>query len=302
MRENLKIYFSAVCSLLVFLMVITGCATGGRVYRESISPVNIIPADAFLYIRSGQTFFNNPALNAEIERLTQDYGIPDYFREKTETVSLVFIDEGLEYITAEGSYPDSFIKKRLDQSSDWIKSEYRKAGYYYSADSGIILIPYKNNCLIASRRTSSGTADTAALRAEKIIAILKSDRNSAYIPSGNSALYLRAEKKGNSLSAFLPAGINADSIELIDLDFIIDPLIAGKSDINGTFTITDEKKALIFSSMFRLFLTNYYRKEGIADLKTMLEKNSINNDGRKVLISITDFPLEKLGSLIHYGK
>ena len=53
--------------------------------------------------------------------------------------------------------------------------------------------------------------------------------------------------------------------------------------------------------MFRLFLTNYYRKEGIADLKTMMEKNSINNDGRKVLISITDFPLEKLGSLIHYG-
>ncbi len=282
-------------------MIITGCATGSRIYRERISPGNIIPEDAFLYIRSEQSFFNNPALNTEIERLTQDYGIPDFFREKTGTISVAFLGDGWEYITAEGNYPDSFIKKRLDQSSDWKRSEYRKVKYFYAPDSGIILIPYKNNCLIASRISPAGTAGTAAFRAEKIIDILKSDRNSVYTPSGNSALHLRAEKRGNSLSAFSPAGFNTENIELIDLDFIIDPLIAGKSDIKGTFTIADEKKALVFSSMFRLFLTNYYRKEGIADLKTMMEKNSINNDGRKVLISITDFPLEKLGSLIHYG-
>ena len=126
LSEKLKIYFLTVCSLLVFLILITGCATGSRLYREKINPGNIIPEDAFLYIRAEQSFFNNPSLYAETERMTKEYGIPDFFRDNTEIISVVFLDEGWEFITAEGSYPDSFIKKRLDQSSEWKGFEYKK--------------------------------------------------------------------------------------------------------------------------------------------------------------------------------
>lgn len=294
LSEKLKIKFSTICFLFVFLVVIAGCATGSRTYREKTLPGNIIPEDAFLYIRADKSFFNNPSLKAETEKMTQEYGIPDFFKDKTETISVVALEEGWEYIIAEGSYPDSFIKSRLQQSSGWKGFKYKKVKYFYGNGPGIILVSYKNNCLI----TANSDSKNAEYRAEKIIDILKSDRNEVYIADSSPALHMSARKKGNSLGIFLPGSFSVENVELMEFDLFPDPENRNKTDITGSVTLANEKMAVVFSSVIRLFLTDYYRKEGIADLKTMLEKNSITYEGRKVFISITDIPMENLGTLM----
>ena len=144
----------------------------------------------------------------------------------------------------------------------------KKIKYYYGVETGIILISLKNNCLITAM---SAPAD-AANRAEKIIDIMKSDSYTVYLPENNTALHINAKKKGNSLSRFLPIKFSAENIEQIEMNLFPDPENENLTDIKGFVIIANEKMAVVFSSVIRLFLTDYYRKEGIADLKTMLEK------------------------------
>ncbi len=260
-----------------------------------LSPGDIIPEDFSVYIQTEKSVTDIPVVKEKFDNVSSEMGIPKFFKERTNNITAVFFKDNWGYIVAEGKYPDSLIKKNLDEREEWQEGSYKRVKYYFSDNAKTIIIPLKNNTIIVSHAPDNHAAN---LRAKKIIDIIILNETVIYPKIDNSIFHITSNNANTIFASFVTGSVNFDNIKEINFDIILDSADKTKGGINISFIAEDEKKAILFNSVIRLFISDYVVKKKIVDLKTLKENNSIYHSGYSIYVNIPDIPIEKLNTFI----
>ncbi|MCL2480958.1 MAG: hypothetical protein FWF38_04550, partial [Spirochaetaceae bacterium] len=284
--------------ILPLTIILSGCVTGKQL-PDKLSPLDIIPGDFSVYLKIKKIAATIPVINEKIEEFSSQRGVPKFLKERTDNISALFLDDNWGYIVTQGSYPDSFIRDRLEESEEWKEGAYRKLRYYFSDNTKTIIILFKNTIIVSDFKKGKGQeSDSADFRAKRIIDIIISNESVTYPVVDNSVFHITSKTPDNVFTQFVNENVNLDTIKEVNFDVILDPKNKKAGGINISFLVEDEKKALLFNSVIRLFISDYVVKKKITDVKTLRENNSIYHDEVFVYVNIPDIPLEKLNTFI----
>ena len=282
--------------IIVLIIISTGCVTGKR-SANKINPLDIIPKDFSVYVKTKNDAQNIPVIKEKIEKLTLEMGVPKFLKDRTNDITFVLLNDDWSYIAAQGSYPDTFIKERLTQDDEWTENSYQRIKYFFSDSKKIILV-LLNNIIIASDFSQETEPNSATGRAKKIIDIIMSNDTVSDSSVSDSVLRIISNSPSGVFTQFVNENISLNSIKEVNIDVILDPKKKKSGGINISFLAEDEKKAILFTSVIRLFISDYVVKKKITDVKTLKENDSILHNGDFIYVTINDIPLEKLNTFI----
>ena|GEM_PF-2254947 len=286
--------------ILTLTIILSGCVTGKSFSKNSsANPLNIIPSDFSVYLKINESAEGIPVIGRKLGKFSAEMGIPKSLKERTDDIAAVFIKDNWGYIVAQGSYPESLIKEKLEESEEWETGSYSKIKYYFSDSTKIIIIMLKNTIVVSDyRKGKEQRSDSADLRAKRIIDIIKSNETVTYPLVADSVFHITSKNPDIVFTQFVTENVNLDTIKEVNFDIILHPKKKKSGGINISFLVEDEKKALLFNSVIRLFISDYVVKKKITDVKTLRENNSIYQDGIFVHVNISDISLEKLNIFI----
>ncbi|MCL2793313.1 MAG: hypothetical protein FWD87_09505 [Spirochaetaceae bacterium] len=275
----------------------SGCATGRSTFRHRLGPLDIIPEDFFLYFKINRSATNIPVINERLEEFSAEMGIPQSFMERTNNITAVFFDDDWGYIVAQGRYPDSFIRRSLRRTDGWEENSYQRIRYFISDNAKTIIISLKNTVIVSDFPMGQGR-DFADQRAKRIIDIILSNETVSYPPVADSVFRITSNSPGSVFTQFVAQNVSLDNIIKVNFDIILEPRNRKTGGIHISFMVEEERHALLFNSVIRLFISDYVVKNRITDVRTLRENNSIFHSGVFVYVNILDMPLEKLNMFI----
>ena len=282
---------------LIFLpsIFLSGCVTGKSINPLGLNPLDIIPEGASLYVNIKESAQNIPVINKKLEEFSVKMGVPKSLKDRTDNIAAVFFDDNWGYIVTQGSYPDFYIKDRLEKEEGWEVGNYQKVKYYFSNNAKTLIILLNNMLIVSDFPAGNGSAN---LRAKRIIDIIMSNDAVTYPLVTNSVFHITSKNAGNIFTQFVAENVSLDTVNEVNFNIILDPKNKKTGGINITYMVEDEKKALLFNSVIRLFISDYVVKKKITDVKSLRDNNSIYYDGVFVYVNILDIPIEKLNMFI----
>ena len=284
--------------IFTLAIILSGCVTG-RLSSYKVNPLDIIPEGFSVYLKTKKSAEAIPVIREKLEELSSQMGVPKNFKERTENIAALFLNDNWGYIVAQGRYPNSLIKDRLGKSDEWQEDSYRRVKYYFSDSTKTIIILLRNIIIVSDYpddfQMEPGSAN---LRAEKIIDMIMSDETLIYPQVANSVFHITSKTPDAVFAQFVTENVNFDTISEVTFDIILDSKNKKSGGVNISFLAEDENKAVLFNSVIRLFISDYVVKNKITDVRTLRENNSIFRSKDSVYVNILDIPLEKLNTFI----
>ena len=261
------------------------------------SPLDIIPEDFFAYFKINKSAVNIPVINERLEEFSSELGVPQSFMQRTNNITAVFLNDNWSYVAAQGKYPDSFIRSRIRKTNGWEEGSYRRVKYFFSNNARTVIVSLKN-IIMVSNLPEGHDNEFARLRAERIIDIIMSSETVEHSPVVNSVFRITSNSADAVFTQFVKQNVSFDTIKKVNFDIILDPKTKKSGGINMVFMVEEERHALLFNSVIRLFISDYMVKNKITDVRTLRENNSIFHSGTFVYVNILDIPLDKLNAFI----
>ena len=291
--ENLK---KNILILLVFsTLLFQGCKTLKPHGRPDAG--HAVPDDygfLFYYARNAGKV---RALDQAFNEAASAYAIPAVFIRRTQTVRAVADRNGIDYLVFEGRYPGAFIREKIREREEFSEKWYRGARYYYNNKTGAVLISPFRNCLIAVFPGEEGDISPHSAAGGIIDLLLREEAGKGHEAGPETNLYISIREKPGDFLFLVPERF-AGRDNLKEITFTADRISSTKLSVNALFDFSSEADARLFSPVFRLFIADLFRREGIGSFQQLAGRDSIRVSGNMLELRNIELEEDKADILI----
>ena len=246
--------YSVLFAASIVLILLSGCTSVNSTYKAV--PYGALPGDCLFYF----------ATDPQILPLSDAEGSLRALLKRTDVI-YGGVKKGDYYLLFKGSYPDAFAQKRISESPDWEKGEFRKC--YYNESRNISLFFAKNNHIFVSNYINTETGekpinelynkymtgpDAVSVTADLFLP-------EVYFSGSKSGdLFQLYSQKGSGMLSMLPdQNISAEGLEDIEIILREKEGFKDRYSFEGSISFSDEKGAKSFSPVIKLILLDMIR-------------------------------------------